>query len=71
MKNIKNFNDRSFKIISAVVFQYLILLVLSACLFTGVGDQQIILGGFIGMLVGVGTESISTIPSREQGRDEI
>lgn len=46
------------KLYSAIAFQFLILAVLTACLFTGTGDANTILGAIIGLAVGVGIGSI-------------
>ena len=47
-----------FKVISAVLFQFSILLILTWCLNYGVGDTNTILGALIGLAVGVGINTV-------------
>lgn len=46
------------KLISAVLFQFVILGVLSYALFKGIGDQATITGALIGLAVGIGLNTI-------------
>ncbi|WP_156778814.1 hypothetical protein [Clostridium formicaceticum] len=53
--------DNKIKVISAVLFQFAIVGILTYCLVAGVGDTQTIIGALIGLAVGVGVNSITDI----------
>ncbi len=47
-----------FKMISAVLFQFILVGILCGCLYLNIGDANTILGALIGLCVGVGIGSI-------------
>lgn len=65
-------DTRKLKVISAISFQFMLLIILSIALFKNVGQTDTILGALVGMLVGIGTESIAQIPqSREEDSSKL
>lgn len=51
--------DNKFKIVTAVLFQFTILAILTWCLYAKIGDADTIIGAVIGLAVGIGLGSIS------------
>jgi len=51
--------DNKFKTVTAVLFQFAILAILTWCLYAKIGDPETIIGALIGLAVGVGLGSIS------------
>lgn len=47
------------KTISAIIFQFTILGILTWALFVGIGDANTIIGALIGLAVGIGINSIA------------
>lgn len=50
---------------SAIVFQFMLLFILTFALIKYPSFGETILGAFIGMLVGIGTENISKLEDEE------
>lgn len=48
-----------FKTLSAVIFQFAILGILTWCLYFEIGDANTIIGAIIGLAVGIGINSIA------------
>lgn len=57
---------RMLKFCTAVLFQFSLLAVLTYALVSGLADANLIIGAFVGLLVGVGTNEISGEPSDER-----
>ncbi|WP_165000420.1 hypothetical protein [Anaerophilus nitritogenes] len=51
--------ENKIKTISAIVFQFTIVAILTFCLVTKIGDPETIIGALIGLAVGIGINSIS------------
>jgi hypothetical protein len=47
-----------FKTVSAVIFQFSILAIMTGCLYLGVGDTNTIIGALIGLAVGIGINTV-------------
>jgi len=50
--------ENKVKLYCAIAFQFLLLAILTGCLFFKIGDVQTLQGALIGLLVGIGINSV-------------